>query len=136
MNSPYKSILVIDDDAVNNLLNRQFLTFMLPKSTITAFQSPAQVLHLLKTGKLLHPDLILLDINMPEMTGWEFIDELEVLGRSSDIMILSSSLHEEDVEIARSRSSIKSYIHKPLTEDKIEQHLIQQHFSLLGLDSH
>ena len=134
MTSPYRTIMLIDDDLINNLLNRQFLTFTMPAATITTIQNAAVVIDYIKKGKIVQPDLILLDINMPEMDGWEFVHQLEALGRTSDIIILSSSIHADDIHIAQTKDSIKGYIHKPLTEEKIEQHIILQQFSLLGLD--
>lgn len=134
MTSPYRSIFLIDDDLINNLLNRQFLTFVLPTATITTFQSSAQVIDYFKKGKIAQPDLILLDINMPEMDGWEFLQQLEALGKVSEVIMLTSSIHVEDIKKAHSNYNVKGYIPKPLTEEKINQLIIHQQFSLLGLD--
>ena len=134
MDSRYKSIHLIDDDAINNLLNRQFLTFVLPKSTITTFQDADMLSRYLREGKVNPPDLFLLDINMPEMDSWEFLYQLDRMGIESDVMILSSSVHWDDIERAKEYGNVKCYIQKPLTEEKIQRHLIEQNFTSIELD--
>ncbi len=134
MNSRYKNIVLIDDDAINNLLNRQFLSFVLPSSTINTFHDARLLMRYLEEGKIARPDLILLDINMPEMDGWEFLFHLERINCKADVMILSSSLHWDDMSKAKEYEQVKCYIEKPLTEDKIEKYLIQQNFENVELD--
>lgn len=134
MISPYRTIHLIDDDAINNLLNRQFLTFALPKTDILTFQDAEVLTKYLAQGKVAPPDLFLLDINMPEMDGWEFLYSLRQLNIESDVMILSSSVHWDDIDKARTYGNVKCYIPKPLTEEKIRRHIVEQDFSYIGLD--
>ena len=88
----------------------------------------------LREGKVNPPDLFLLDINMPEMDGWEFLYQLDRMGIESDVMILSSSVHWDDIERAKEYGNVKCYIQKPLTEEKIQRHLIEQNFTSIELD--
>jgi CheY-like chemotaxis protein len=69
------------------------------------------------------PDYILLDINMPIMNGWEFLDEykrlnIDPLGKTK-IFIISSSVFSNDINKARSYPLVKDFISKPLNVDKI-----------------
>lgn len=134
MSSTYRNIVLIDDDAINNLLNRQFLTFVLPHANITTFQDARMVLRYLEEGKIARPDLILLDINMPEMDGWEFLYFLEEVDSKADVMILSSSVHLDDIDRSRHYDRVKCYIQKPLTEEKITQYLVHKDFKHIELD--
>jgi CheY-like chemotaxis protein len=69
------------------------------------------------------PDIIILDINMPVMDGWEFLEEFvplqPKLSKEVIIYMVSSSIDNNDVEKAKSISAISDYIVKPITEDKL-----------------
>lgn len=75
------------------------------------------------------PDIIILDINMPVMDGWEFLDEFVPLQPklSKDVIIymVSSSIDNHDIDKAKSISAVSDYIVKPITEDKLAQLFMQ-----------
>ena len=131
---PYKNIILIDDDDVNNLLNRQFLTFNIPQATISTFQNAQVVLDYMRIGKILTPDLILLDINMPEMNGWEFLYYIDRYNINTEVMMLSSSIHWDDIERSKNYEKVRCYIEKPLTEDKIEHYIIEKNTEAIDVD--
>ncbi len=71
------------------------------------------------------PDIIILDINMPVMDGWEFLEEFiplqPKLGKQVIIYMVSSSIDKHDIEKAKQISAVSDYIVKPITEDKLQQ---------------
>ncbi len=115
----YKLIYILDDDDLSNMLNRQFLNFSLPKSTVVSFQDPSDLLKNLIKNRLQTPDLLLLDIAMPEMNAWEFLDLCLMYKLDFDVMMLTCSLHLEDIKKANSYKQVKNYIPKPLNSENI-----------------
>jgi CheY-like chemotaxis protein len=115
-------IWLIDDDNVTNMLNRFFLEEHYPTLTIRSFIYAAEALEELLNG-LDHPNFILLDINMPGMNGWEFLENLQEAQPDSEklphIYMLSSSLDPEDEAKAGKSVLVKGFISKPLEVDKL-----------------
>jgi CheY-like chemotaxis protein len=67
------------------------------------------------------PDAILLDLNMPVMDGWQFLDEFVLLPikKEISIFIITSSIDPIDIEMAKKYSVVKDYIMKPITAQKL-----------------
>ena len=67
------------------------------------------------------PDIIFLDINMPFMDGWQFLEEYTkikpTLSKQIVIYVVSSSISEYDIERARNNSNVSDYFVKPITVD-------------------
>lgn len=119
-----KLAVLIDDEEIDQ---RQYTRVMersgLVEEVLT-FTYADQALDHLKANKALEVDLILLDINMPRMNGFEFLtratDELGAHFAKSVVVMLTTSLNPGDRERAESFPVVKDYINKPLTVEHLQ----------------
>jgi CheY-like chemotaxis protein len=122
-------VLLIDDDKINNFLNRSIIEKHYGNNyTVSEFINPEEAYDYLKNCSLNNhencPEIIFLDINMPEMSGFEFLEKMEaenVRLSNTKIFILSSSLDPNDIERSKSFLSVTDFISKPLDKAKIEK---------------
>ncbi len=118
--------IAIDDDAVNNLISIEFLQMTIADANIKTFTNPKKALAYI-VDHYAQPDsanvIIFLDINMPVLSGWEVLDELEHVSpeilRKTTIYMLSSSIDEQDKLMAEKHPLISGYIPKYLSQEKI-----------------
>jgi CheY-like chemotaxis protein len=129
-NSPI-SILLVDDDEINNFISIKLIKKALSDANITACLNGRfaidELTRIQKADPGALPDFILLDINMPIMNGWEFLDEYKRLNidptGKSKIYIISSSVFSNDISKARSYPLVKNFVSKPLSVEKIVEML-------------
>ena len=121
------SFIVIDDDPVSNLICKLTLEMVLGKVEVKTFTNPEEGLRYIEleySGKGEKTAALLLDINMPVMTGWEFLERFDNLNKniknSIVVYILSSSVDPRDKDRSYSNKNVKNYIVKPLTPGVIE----------------
>ncbi|WDF54943.1 response regulator [Mucilaginibacter sp. KACC 22063] len=123
------SILLVDDDEINNFISIKLIKKALISSDIKACLNGKfaidELLKMKEAGPEHLPDYILLDINMPLMNGWEFLDEydrqnIDPTGKTK-IFIISSSVFSNDINKAKSYPLVKDFISKPLNIDKIRE---------------
>ena len=117
------NIWLIDDDDITNMLHQFFLEEYFPDASIVVFSQAELALKAISLNEPL-PDYIFLDINMPVMDGWEFMDELSKMPIANlsnlHIHILTSSLDPSDFSKAELSPLIQGFISKPLEIEKVE----------------
>jgi len=118
----FKKVLLIDEDATNNLIFKKLAnSTKLSDDLITCISALDGLEYLsdcLKSGNAL-PEIIFLDIKMPIMNGWEFLDEFQKLKTKFDspikIFILSTSNNPNDFDKAQKYDDVQKYLVKPLS---------------------
>lgn len=119
----FTRIYIIDDDPIDRFIARTVVSSFCRDSEIEDFSEASSALnklrHLAENDAFAFPKLILLDINMPLMNGFAFLDQLKVFPypyiKNCSIFMLSSSANAKDLEQAMSSNVVKTYIIKPLT---------------------
>ncbi len=116
-----KLLLLVDDDPVMNYVHKRMAIRHGLHSEPVVLERPAEALDFLrKHHQEYEMVVLLLDINMPEMNGWEFLDEVSrwSLRDKIYVFILTSSLAQEDMNRSQEYALVKDYITKPLDEEK------------------
>lgn len=120
-------ILLIDDDYISTLINKKIIQREFPEETTLDFCSASLALNFFKKNIDTRNSryIIFLDINMPEMNGWEFMGILEKDFSDLDtrIHLLTSSIDQHDIRRAGEYKAVYSYIVKPLNRCKLLQEL-------------
>ncbi|WP_103070734.1 response regulator [Aquimarina sediminis] len=124
-------IILIDDDKITNFINKRVIKRCDIDVPIKVNHNGPAALNYLKTmccksaDKFPRPGIIFLDINMPGMDGWSFIDEYKKLSSVKKekiiIAILTTSANPDDEKTAKKIPEINMYIKKPLTVEKLEK---------------
>jgi response regulator of citrate/malate metabolism len=123
-------VLLVDDDGVTNFINHRLIKKLNITSSIhSAINGSEAIKFLLDYASKNNnngPELILLDINMPVLDGFEFLEQFEKLKlKNKDkikIIVLTTSTHQKDIKKIASHSTI-GYINKPLTIEKLQETL-------------
>lgn len=113
-----KTVVVIDDNDSDLLFSRIILERTGTIETVLTFESAIDAIDFFATGPRPDVDLVLLDINMPEMNGFEFLEAYEALhtagGSPPRVVMLTSSPDPRDRERALAYASVNSYTTKPI----------------------
>jgi len=115
----FDMICLVDDDPNSIFLHTFFLNEIGYKGLLKQFNYPLSALTEILELSSEHSILILLDLNMPLCTGWEFIDKIDsgwsaIKRNNVTICVLSSSIHPADLNRAHARPLVQCYSEKPL----------------------
>jgi CheY-like chemotaxis protein len=120
MINQYRKVMLIDDEYISNLISAKMMEAAGYTGQVESYTSAEEALKQLSTAsdEAAAPDVIFLDIRMPAMNGFEFLEAYEQLPsqqKRSRIYMLSSSDNPQDVERAKSYPSVVAFVSKPLS---------------------
>ena len=119
-----KRILLVDDDEGFNFLNRIILNSVIDDCSVSEALNGNAALEILSKWEEC-PEVILLDINMPIMNGWDFLQSYVPIYATrlpmTRIIILSSTIDPEDFALARQYPVVIKFISKPLSVENLEE---------------
>lgn len=126
----YYAVMLIDDNEIDNLINQKMIEAANIAEHIyihTGARSAIEFLRNLekldKETENVMPEVIFLDIDMPLMDGFQFLDEFDKLSEGTKkkckVVMLTSSINPQDVNKSKRYSYVKKYINKPLSQDNL-----------------
>lgn len=117
----YKTIILIDDDTLTNLINKRFIQMISPSVKVIVFTDIAAAASFLKSMNPSVDALILLDVNFPFSSGWDFLAQYHQFQIQSKVIVLSSSIDTFDRDKARKYPMVIDYITKPLSLEMVKE---------------
>lgn len=117
---PINKILLVDDDATANYLSKELLESLNAANEIETAENCLRALELIRQSDC--ADVIFLDIKMPGIDGFDFLERLKKLSleKKIKVVMLTSSVRPEDKLRAFSYKAVIDYLEKPLTPDKVQ----------------
>lgn len=118
-----KVICIIDDDPIYQILINKIIATSKTECEIMRFKNGKEALDYFTLDAIKNlPEIILLDLEMPIMDGWDFMTEIDkIFTDQTDIYIVSSSIAHEDKEKAKTFTKVKGYFSKPIDSKKIAE---------------
>ena len=120
-------IMLVDDNTDDNFYHERIIQKSNAANMVVAKESGIEALDYLKSAggtENPRPDLIFLDINMPGMNGWEFLDEFRKLDKNLQskmvVIMLTTSVNPEDEALSRTYDLLSDFKTKPLTKEMLE----------------
>ena len=121
-----KNVFFIDDDQLFVFLTKKTIEATDIVARIKEFRDGEEAINYLKkitNKKALLPDIILVDLNMPVMDGWEFLNEYILLKpkikKKTTVYLVSSSISPHDIERAKNIQIVTNYFIKPLAKESV-----------------
>lgn len=121
-------IVLVDDSNLTNIINKSLIKRHSQSIAVKVFEDSEEALYYVSNST--EPKLIFLDLNMPKLNGWQFLELVEKNKLEHlKIIILTSSVDIKDKEKAQLDKLVTNYINKPLTKEDFKE-FYQKYFSL------
>lgn len=116
-----KKIIVLDDDKIQHILFRKKAERMGLDLSMHFFENAEEVLEYLNSESV---DVVVSDLNLGEMDGWEFLEELGKINFGGKVYLLTGSVSLEDRKKALQNKLVGGYFEKPVSEDVLREILM------------
>lgn len=135
MSKKFNKVLLVDDDDISNYLTEVLIQKLDFSGEIEVYKNGEEALNyirecIISKGDLKVPELVILDINMPVMDGFEFLEEFEKLQNTNNmeipVVMLTTSNYNNDIQKAQ-KYKVAGFVNKPLTEEKFLE-ILNHHF--------
>jgi PAS domain S-box-containing protein len=124
LNQEIEEILLIDDDKLVNEMNQMVIKSVHPDIQVKVFDDVDYALsHIISSPETKRK--IFVDLNFPHKSGWYFLDEYKKIGQPWSVVILTSSLQQEDIEYSKQYEFISHYMTKPMNIEQLKELKIQ-----------
>ncbi len=120
-------IFLIDDQPIANFIAKKLLEIEGYSHNVHDFTNPVAAFEIVQQEE--ENALIFLDLQMPEMNGWQFLDQMRLKELDHKVIILTSSTSELDLQKARNYPFVVEYVIKPLNKQKFRD--LSIHFNLI-----
>lgn len=136
----YNSVMIVDDCETDLFITKHMIKKNYFGEEVLSFYSPQEALNYLKDNEI-HPSklpqIIFLDLQMPIMTGFEFMKQYNLLSSSTKenckVFMISSSCDERDITKAQNDENILGYLEKPLKKQYLENIIAMGSYSFKTL---
>lgn len=125
----YRTVMLIDDNEIDNLINQKMIESASITENIYTHTGAKSAIEFLRNVEQLDvvdkvlPDIIFLDIDMPLMDGFQFLEEFEKLSdlikKKCKIVMLTSSINPQDFSRSKKYNTVLLYLNKPLSHENI-----------------
>lgn len=128
----FHAVMLVDDNEIDNLINQKMIEASNISKYIYTHTGAKSAIEFLKNVEKVEelrnsvlPEVIFLDIDMPLMDGFQFLDEFEKLWEGTrkkcQIVMLTSSINPHDLSKSKKYEYVKKYINKPLSKETLEK---------------
>lgn len=127
----YQTVMLIDDNEIDNLINQKMIEAADIAENIYTHTGAKSAIEFLRNMEKLPsapqilPEIIFLDIDMPLMDGFQFLDEFEKLTEATKkmckIVMLTSSINPQDINRSKKYNNVKLFLNKPLSNESIQK---------------